>query len=60
MDLLKKENIKVECILKVNGNFQEIEIKDSFDLSKDFIQETITVSQNDQVSAQVEIQIKTL
>ena len=56
MDLLKKENIKVECILKVNGNFQEIEIKDLFDLSKDFIQETITVSQNDHLSVQVEIQ----
>ncbi len=60
MDLLEKENIKVECILKVNGNFQEIEIKDLFDLSKDFIQETITVSENDQVSVQVEIQMKTL
>ncbi len=31
-------------------NFQEIEIKDLFDLSKDFIQEKNIVSQNDQVS----------
>ncbi len=59
MGLLEKENIKVKSILKVktiNGNFQEKEIKDLFDLSKDFIQETITVSQNDHLSVQVEIQ----
>ena len=37
MGLLEKENIKVKCILKVktiNGNVQEKEIKDLFDLSK--------------------------